>query len=52
MGDAAGPGYSEGNGVGTGVKTMGDTDGSKGAKSKVDITTPDKTNKTPILVSY
>ena len=50
--DAAGPGCSEGDGAKTGAKIMGDTDGPEGAEGKVNITTPDKTNKTPILVSY
>ena len=31
---------------------MGDADRLEGAEGKIDITTPDKTNKTPILVSY
>ena len=31
---------------------MGDIDRLKGAESKVDIITPDKTNKTLILVCY
>lgn len=38
--------------VETYTETMGDADGPEGTKDKVDITTPDKTNKTYILVSY
>ena len=52
MGGAARPGYSEGDGVGTDTGSMGDADGLEGVESKVDIITPDMTNKTPILVSY
>ncbi len=60
VGDVVGPGCSAGNGAGTGAGTgagmgagaRGDADGPEGAVGKVDITTPDKTNNTPILVSY
>ena len=52
MGDTAGPGCSEGEGAKTGTKTMDDTDGLEGVEGKVGIIMPDKTNKTPILVSY
>ncbi len=56
MGDTARPGYSAGDGAETGVGTdagaRGDADGPEGVIGKVDITTPDKTNKTPILIGY
>lgn len=61
MSDVAGPGSSKRDGArtsagidaGTGTGTKDDIDGPKEVKSKVvDITTPNKTNKTPILVSY
>ena len=52
MGDVAGPSYNERDGARTGAETMDDADGPKGAEGKIDIITPDKTNKTPILVSY
>ncbi len=64
VGNAAGQGYSEGDGIristGTGAETSArmdvgmrdDLDGLKGAKSKVDIITPDKTNKISIPISY
>ncbi len=56
VGDVAGSGCSEGEsartGAGTGARTSSDADGPEGAKGKVDITIPNKTNKTPILVSY
>ena len=51
MGDA-GPRCSEADGAGTCAGTIGDADGPEGVEGKVDIITPDKTNKTPILVSY
>lgn len=55
MSDAAGLGCSEMDGTRTGAETAGvktiDDDGSEGAESKVDIITPDKTNKIPILIS-
>lgn len=59
--DIAGPGYSEVDGTGTGVETDNteaagigtiDNDEPEGAEGKVDITTLDKTNKIPILISY
>ncbi len=56
MGDAAGPGCSTGDGAGTGfgmgARARGDADGPETVEGKVDIITPDKTNKTLILVSY
>ncbi len=61
VGDAAEPDCSEGDsagtgartGAGTGIKMRGDADGPERVESKVvNIITPDKTNKTPILVSY
>ena len=52
MGDAAGPSYSEGDNAKTIARTMDNADGLERAEDKIDITTPDKTNKTPILVSY
>ena len=52
MGDTAGPGCSERDGAKTGIRIMGDVNGPEEAKSKVDIIMPDKTHKTPILVSY
>ena len=48
IGNVAGLGGSERDGT----RMMGDADGPEGAKGKADIITPDKTNKTPILVSY
>lgn len=59
--DAAEPGCNERGDAGTGTRTgvgtsarmKGDTDGPEVVEGKiVDITTPDKTNKIPILVSY
>lgn len=50
--DAAGPGCSKRDDTRTGVGTMGNADEPEGTKGKVDITTLDKTNMTPILVSY
>ncbi len=38
--------------VGTGTRTRGNTNRLEGLESKIDITTPDKTNKTPILIIY
>lgn len=52
MDDAARPGCSEKDDAGTGTGTMGHIDGLERAKSKIDITIPNKTNKTLILVSY
>ncbi len=56
MGNAAGPGYSKRDGTGTSARTsartIDDADGSEGAEGKIDITLSDKTNKTPILISY
>lgn len=60
IGDTTEPGRSEGDGtrtgaqidVKTGARTKDDADEPEGVKSKIDITTPNKTNKTPILISY
>ncbi len=56
VGDATRPGCRTGDGARTGAETSararGDMDRPEVAEGKVDITTPDKTNKTPILVSY
>ena len=49
MGVAAEPGCSNAR---DSAMTMGDADGPKRAEGMVDITTPDKTNKTPILLNY
>lgn len=51
MGDVTRLGYSERDNAGIGAGTMSDADGLERVKGKLDITTPDKTNKTPILVS-
>ena len=51
MGEAARPTCSKRNGVGTSAGTMDDPDRLKGADGKINITTSDKTNKTPILVN-
>ena len=49
----AGPVYSNAkDGAETGSGTMSDTDRPEGAEGMVDIITPGKTNKTPILPSY
>lgn len=59
MGDVSGPGYSEVNDTRTGAETDGaetagagiiDDNGPEGAEGKIDIMTPKKTNKTPILI--
>ena len=52
MSDAAGLDCSEGNGAETSAKTIDDADRSEGLEGKVNITTPNKTNKILILVSY
>lgn len=64
IGDIARPSYSKrdstrtctgtgaGTGAGTGFRIIGNANKSEGAKSKVDISTPNKTNKIPILISY
>ena len=52
MSDVAESGYNKGDGVGTGAGTMDNANEPKGAEGKIDITTPNKTNKTLILVSY
>lgn len=57
MGDAARPCCNEGNSAGTGAGIgaviRGDANRPEKAEDKViDITRLDKTNKTPILVSY
>ncbi len=64
MSNAAWPSCNEGNGAGigtgigartgtgTGVRTKDDTEGLEGMEDKVDIITSNKTNKSPILVSY
>ena len=52
MGNANGPDYSEGNNARTSAKTMGDADGPEEVEGKIDITILDKTNMTPVLVSY
>ena len=41
-----------GDGAGTGTGTIDDADGLEGAEGKVDITMLNKTNNTPILISY
>lgn len=60
MGEAAEPGCNEVDSAGTNVWTDSagtagtgtmDDDGPERAEGKVDITTLDKTNKTPILIS-
>ena len=52
VGNLVGPGSSGGDGARISTGTMGDADGLEGAKSKIDIITSDKNNKTLILVSY
>ena len=52
MSDTSGPSCSEGDSARTGARTMGDAEGPEGTESKIDIITLDKTNKTPMLVSY
>ena len=52
MGDTAGPGCSKGDGAETGAGMISNVDGPKGVEGKIDITISDKTNKTPILISY
>lgn len=56
MDDIAWLNYSEedstGIGIKTAAKTRSDVDGLKKAEGKVDITTLDKTNKIPKLISY
>ncbi len=52
VGDAAGPGCSAGDSAGIDTEVRGDANESEVAEGKVDITTPDKTNKICILVSY
>ncbi len=52
MGDAAGVNCSAEDDAGTGAGARGDADGPEAAEGKIDITMPDKTNKTLILVSY
>lgn len=52
MDDAAGPGFSKGDSAGTSAGTRGDADEIEEAKGEINITMPDKTHKTPILVSY
>ncbi len=51
-GAGIGTGIGARTGTGTGVGTKGDTEGLEGMEDKVDITIADKTNKSPILVSY
>ena len=51
MGDAAGPSSNKGDGADIGIGMIGDADRQEGAEGKVDITMPDKTNKTSILVN-
>lgn len=55
MDNIAGPGCSEVDSAGTGVGTTNtetiDNNGPEGAEAKIDITTSDKTNKIPILIS-
>ena len=43
---------SEKNCTETNARIIGDADGPEEAENKVDIIMSDKTNKTPILVSY
>lgn len=50
--DAVELGCSKAKNARTGFGTTNNTDGPKRPKNKIDITTPNKTNKTPILVSY
>lgn len=50
--NVAGFDCSVGDNAGTGDGTMGDTNRLKEAKDKIDITTPDKTNKTLIFICY
>ena len=52
MSNVAAPGCSEGDGARTGTGMMGDADGLEGRVGKVDITMPDKINKTSMLTSY
>ena len=52
VGYIAGPDSSKMDGFWISTGTMNDTDMPEGAEGKVDITTSDKTNKTPILVNY
>ena len=52
VGDAAGPGWSERDSAETGTGIIDDADRLEGVKNKVDITTLEKSNKIPILVSY
>ena len=44
--------YSERDNAGTSARTINDANGPKKAKGKIDIIMPNKTNKTPLLVSY
>lgn len=46
------PGYNKGNNIGTDARIMDDINRLEGAKDKINITTPDKTNKSPILINY
>lgn len=50
MGDATGPGYNEVDNARTSAKTM-DNDKQEEKEDKIDITTAEKINKTPILIS-
>ena len=52
MEDTTGLGCSKRDNAGTDTRTIGDIDGPKKAKSKVDIIMLNMTNKTLILVSY
>ena len=52
MGDTFRPDCSDGDSTQIGTWTMDDADGPKRVEGKVDITTPNKPNKTPILISY
>lgn len=52
IGDIAGLECIEKNGIRIGVETRGDVKGLEGAKGKVNITMPNKINKTLLLVSY
>ena len=52
MGNVTELSCSEIDSVKTGAGTIDDADGLEGAKSKINIIMPDKTNKIPILVSY
>ena len=52
MSDGARPNCSEGDNARIGARMMGVADKSEKAESKIDIITPDKTNNTPLLISY